>query len=231
MIRLYIVVEGQTEESFVKELLAPHLWDHGVSSVPIIVSTSRKAGGRKRRGGGHWKSWKADLIRILGEQVPGGGRVTTMFDLYGLPQDYPDLARIRDASTSAAKVQLAEEAMRQDLRDVVGVQGLVPYVQQHEYEALVLACLDELCSLLDAPSDLAGVARLRHELGNTPPEEVNDGIETAPSKRLERFIPGYDKLLHGELTLANVRLSKLMEQCPHFGGWVRRLEGLKPAGS
>jgi hypothetical protein len=48
MTPLYVVVEGQTEEAFVSSLLAPHLADHGVFAMPIIVTTRRGADGRKR---------------------------------------------------------------------------------------------------------------------------------------------------------------------------------------
>lgn len=41
MTRIYVMVEGQTEEAFVTELLAPHFAHAGRYLIPIIVSTSR----------------------------------------------------------------------------------------------------------------------------------------------------------------------------------------------
>ncbi len=69
MIRLYVVVEGQTEEAFVKGVLRPYLRDRSVWAEPIIVSTSRANGGRKFKGGGNWKHWLDDLTRVLHEQA------------------------------------------------------------------------------------------------------------------------------------------------------------------
>ena len=45
---IYVVVEGESEERFVKDVLCPHFLEnvHGVNVVPIIVETGRK-GGRK----------------------------------------------------------------------------------------------------------------------------------------------------------------------------------------
>ena len=41
MKRLFIIVEGQTEESFVKELLIPFFSQHGIYDVrPILIQTS-----------------------------------------------------------------------------------------------------------------------------------------------------------------------------------------------
>ena len=43
MSRIFIVVEGQTEEAFVKEVLRPYLNDHGVYYVtPIVIHTNTK---------------------------------------------------------------------------------------------------------------------------------------------------------------------------------------------
>ena len=38
MIRLAVVVEGDTEEAFVKRVLGPHLIEFGIEEVPYLVS-------------------------------------------------------------------------------------------------------------------------------------------------------------------------------------------------
>ena len=45
-----ILVEGQTEEKFIKELLAPYFENKSIYIVPIIVSTSRRKSGSKYKG-------------------------------------------------------------------------------------------------------------------------------------------------------------------------------------
>jgi hypothetical protein len=45
MIRVYVMVEGQTEETFVRELLYQHFMDRGICLVPILFRTSREARG------------------------------------------------------------------------------------------------------------------------------------------------------------------------------------------
>ncbi|MFN5924928.1 MAG: DUF4276 family protein [Pseudanabaena sp.] len=54
-------------------------------------------------------------------------------------------------------------------------------------------------------------------------------MTTAPSKRLAKVIPRYDKL---KTTLApqviqKIGLVKIREKCPHFDQWVTRLERLE----
>lgn len=219
--RLYVLVEGQTEETFIKTLLAKHLEIYGVSVRAIVVETSRDAYGRKRRGGGHWARWLRDLKRLTAEQKQNS-RFTTMFDLYGLPKDFPE----SDACASIPDTTRHADALQDAMARAVDDWRFIPYIQRHEFETLVLATLDNLAGLL-ADDDLEGLARLRVDIGQTSPEDVNDGIDTAPSKRLERCIPGYRKTVHGPLTLEDATLSFLKTQCPRFGRWVTTLENLE----
>jgi hypothetical protein len=227
--RLYVVCEGFCEEAFVRTKLRPHLRDRDVWAEAIIVKTSRDHHGHKHRGGGRWKRWANDLERVYREQAGPSAWVTTMFDLYGLPKDFPRRDEIRQLANPAQKVALAEQALEQAVRELSEGRWFIPYVQRHELEALVLACLDDLRRMLDSRADLEGLTTLSAELGETPPEDVNDGKETAPSKRLIRHLPGYDKLLYSEYALCEVALSTLAERCPHFGQWLARLEAIAAA--
>jgi len=102
-------------------------------------------------------------------------RFTTMFDLYALPSDFPGKAIHASVSDTSRRVELLEQAMFDDLGD----RRLIPYLQRHEVEALVLAGLDRLANLL--PEERKGIERLREAIGPLSPEDVNDGVATAPS--------------------------------------------------
>jgi hypothetical protein len=225
--QLHVVVEGQTEESFVKRCLGPHLDSLGVYTTPILVTTRRdeRTGKKVRKGGGRWKQWRRD-IRILLRDGRADLRVTTLFDLYGLPRDFPGLDAHAAVGDTAVRTGLLEAAMAKDLDD----RRVLPYLQRHEFEALVLVGLDELHSVLDAGDDIAGLESLRSEVGATPPEDVDDGPETAPSKRLLARIPSYQKTTHGPLVVEGVGLTRLRTACPRFDAWVRSLESLATAG-
>lgn len=46
MKRLYVIVEGQSEQEFVRTLIAPYLRDFGIYFVePILIHTSKKGCG------------------------------------------------------------------------------------------------------------------------------------------------------------------------------------------
>jgi hypothetical protein len=224
--RLYILVEGRTEERFVKDVLEPHLADQSVWAIPIIVTTRRdRQTGQKTRGGGHWKHWYRDLRRLIADNPGDGVRFTTLFDLYGLPRDFPKLATFASESDTVRRAQLLEQAMA----DAAVDHRLIPYLQRHEFEALVLACLDHLLALVD-PSEHAGVHRLRESLRSLKPEDVNDGEATAPSKRLEQSIPSYDKVTHGPIAIGSAGLATVRAECPRFDSWLRTLESLSTQG-
>ncbi len=221
MIRLYVVVEGPTEESFVTHTLARHLAGHEVFATPITVTTRRDHIAGSKKGGGHWKHWRKDIRRLFLNGDPNV-RFTTVFDLYGLPHDFPQLEMHKGCANTAERADLLEQAMAEDVED----HRLIPYLQRHECEALVLAGLDQLRSVLDTAEDLAGLAALRADIGDTPPEEIDDGNETVPSKRLIRHIPSYQKTVHGPLVIDAVGLAGLRAACPRFDRWIIRLEQL-----
>lgn len=224
--RLIVVVEGHTEEAFVKDVLQPHLNDSGVyTSATLVGKTIAQKRGHRRRGGGHFKHWRKDIKRILGGERGDDLRVTTLFDLYGLPDDFPGLGLHGADADTLRRCASLEAALADDIHD----HRFIPYIQRHEFETLVLAALPSLAELLDAEDDLAGLAALKEALGPVAPEDVNDGRNTAPSKRLLDFIPGFSKVLHGPLAIADTGLASLRRQCPRFGVWVRKLEKLSAA--
>jgi hypothetical protein len=209
VIRLYVIVEGRTEEIIANKLLVPHLSALGV--YPTVHSEN---------GGRHWTRWRKHIASWMRHDQKPEARFTTMFDLYALPKDFPEKVAHAAVSDTVRRIELLEQAMLDDLGD----KRLVPYLQRHEVEALVLAGLDRLANLL--PEERNGIERLRDVIGTISPEDVNDGAETAPSKRLSQHVPGYDKTLHGPIVAEDVGLLGLREKCPRFHQWVQKLEAL-----
>ncbi|MBI4860478.1 MAG: DUF4276 family protein [Candidatus Riflebacteria bacterium] len=221
--RLYVLVEGQTEEAFVKQVLRPHLREVDVPVTPIIVTTRRdRLTGRKHRGGGRWKQWFRDLRRLMMEQSGYGVRFTTLFDLYRLPDDFPRL----EIHLSTADTLRRADDLEQEMGAALSDPRFIPYLQRHEFEALVLASLDSMDTLLDAEDDLEGLESLRESLAGSNPEDIDDGEESAPSKRLADHIPGYVKTLHGPLAVEATGLPRIRAACPRFDRWLARLETL-----
>lgn len=225
--KLYAIVEGQTEEILFRQVLTPHLSAIGVQATAIVVTTSEdRATGRRSRGGGRrWEVWKKE-IQISTRQHGGSDvRFTTMFDLYAFPKG---LIRPEDlnAVTSSRRPARIEQLMLEQIAD----WRFIPYVQRHEMEALVLASLCGLRDVLD-PDQRAGVDALVADVGDWAPEDINDGPETAPSKRLAQRVLGYNKKLHGVPAIISVGLETVRSLCPGFDAWLRKLEALAPVAS
>ncbi len=219
--RVYVVVEGQTEEAIINAILQGHLALVGVYVYPIIVRTSSQ----QRGGGNHWAKWERDIRHLLGQHRGPDVRVTTMLDLFRLPKGFPGWKEYEGEGDTNRRCDKLQQAMA----DVFADPRFIPYLQRHEVEALVLAALDDLEELLDAPEDIEGLRSLRAEVAGRAPEDVDDGPDTAPSKRLAKHIPSYRKTLHGPLAVESAGLQALRARCPRFDRWVRTLEGLSGA--
>ena len=66
--------------------------------------------------------------------------------------------------------------------------------------------------------------RVRDEF--TTPEDINDSPVSAPSKRIENLVPGYEKPLLGTLAVLEIGLDIIRTECPHFAAWLDKLESL-----
>src|SRR5690349_12174912 len=84
MPRLLVHVEGQTEETFVNEILSGHLQSRGYESVSArIIGNARL---RKQRGGIRpWPPVRRDIVHHLFDDRHC--IATTMVDFYALPED------------------------------------------------------------------------------------------------------------------------------------------------
>ena len=107
--RLNFVVEGQTEETFVRDVLAEHLAMHGVYAVARCVETSRTRLKTFKGGMSTYARARGDIERWLKQDH--SAYFTTMFDLYGLPDDFPNVGKIKSLDDPHTKAQLIENAM------------------------------------------------------------------------------------------------------------------------
>jgi hypothetical protein len=224
MKRLYLTVEGQTEAAFATRVLTPHLAASNVFlSPPRFTGLHRRRRGRIPQGGllntfGHAL---ADMQTWLKEDQSADARFSMMVDLYSLPIDFPDYAAGIAMPTGKAKV----DALQQSLSHVIADHRFIPYLQCHEFEALVLADAARIRTVYDVSH--AELDALCRECEAFPtPEEINLGQHLHPKYRIERRVPGYDANVAGPLLAEDIGLATLRVRCPHFGEWLTRLERL-----
>ncbi|HYN79067.1 MAG TPA: DUF4276 family protein [Lamprocystis sp. (in: g-proteobacteria)] len=211
MRRLCIVCEGPTESEFVRACLAPHLREHGLWVYGSIL----QARSGRHRGG---RVTIERLGRHLAHEYHNFDRITTLVDYYGF-QDR------EDRNQSALEAAVLEEAKKWS-RNGLDPRFVRPYVQMHEFEALLFADIEKFSLLLDGWSTAiqAELLAVRNAFSN--PEQINDGPMTAPSKRiLSIFANGeYSKMEHGPLIAEKIGLPTIRHLCPGFHEWVSGLE-------
>jgi len=229
MARLLVLVEGETEETFVKEILRPHLYgsvEYGYEKVAArLIGNARQ---RDRRGGIRpWSSVRGDILGHLREDQ--GSIVTTMVDYYALPQTggraWPGRAKA-GGLPFAQKATTVEDALFADVGQNMGrnfdARRFIPFVMMHEFEGLLFSDCDLFASGIEQPDLAQKFQAIRNQF--TSPEEINDSPITAPSKRVQELVPGYEKPLLGTLAIIEIGLDKIRAECPHFRHWLERLE-------
>ncbi|QHQ53612.1 MULTISPECIES: DUF4276 family protein [Aeromonas] len=212
MSRVLVFVEGQTEETFVRDLLVPYFSRLGIYLTPILAQTSP---GHK---GGivSYGKVKHQLTRLCRQDQ--GAYVTTMMDYYGLPNDFPGLdGRVADAHEQVVRLELA---LQQD----IDAPNFIPNLMLHEFEALLFSAPEKFAEWLDDQALLAPMAAIRGAFAT--PEHINNSPQTAPSKRILALVPHYKKTVDGPLIAEDIGLDAIRAQCPHFNNWIERLLAL-----
>ena len=228
MKRLYLTVEGQTEAAFAMSVLTPHLANFSVFlTPPRFTGLHKRRRGRIPQGGmlntfGHVL---ADIKTWLKEDKSPEARFTMMVDLYSLPSDFPGYKAGMAKPTGRDQAIALQASLAAEMGDT----RFIPYLQVHEYEALVLVDPRRIASIYDVPD--AQIEALCHECsGYGTPEEINLGQHSHPKYRIQQKVPGYDENVAGPLIAEEIGLPILRVRCPHFGKWLTILEQLDAGG-
>lgn len=226
-LRLLVHVEGQTEESFVNEILAPHLYDNfGYSSVSArLLGNARQ---RNRRGGiTNWPAARRDIVHHLLQDK--GCFATIMVDYYGLPMSgngaWPGRATA-SSSPFTMKAKIVEDCISNDVCSQMGSDfnknRFVPYLMMHEFEALLFSDCTKFCDAIGRPDLIGNFQSIRDQFVN--PEEIDDTPNQAPSKRILELVEGYQKPHFGTLGVIEIGLNQIRKECPNFSEWMNKLE-------
>ncbi len=216
MRHLHLLCEGQTEEIIARDVIEPHFIAEDARVTWSIFTTKRPAGGPAFKGGlSTWPKLERELQRLLRDSSTTV--LTTMFDYYAFPPDAPGMAD-RPHGSPYERVRHVESA----LTKAVGDERFLPNLVLHEIEAWVLADCRRLGELMGNRAPAAELERtVRLESG---PELVNDGVDTAPSKRILNAYPQYTKTIDGPLVIADAGLDSIRSRCPHADDWLREIE-------
>lgn len=167
---------------------------------------------------------KNDIARFLKEEKASNVFFTTMIDLYAIHPDFPGLAGAESIRHDPLKrVEFLEQQFAEDIGD----HRFIPYIQLHEYEAYLFS--DPDCFKDLGVGGVEGIERL-HTIANQyqTPELINDGQQTAPSKRIAAQFPDYAKVksTFGPQLAERIGLQVIRNKCPHISVWLSKLESL-----
>ena len=213
MKRLNIVVEGQTEQSFVNEVLTPYLRNKGVGLItPILIRTSKTG----RGGLVNYHHLYNTIKGLLSNPHDRNIVVSSFVDFFRIPNNMPGYD---EAMRSGDDLQRVEN-LQQALGDSIADRRFISYIQLHEFEALLFSNNKGFEYLWE--DDMSSKTKSIVDSFENP-EDINSAPETAPSKRLLAINQKYDKVLEGNVIALEVGINVMLAKCPRFADWVSRL--------
>jgi hypothetical protein len=220
MIRLGIIGEGISEQSFAMAVINPHLLSYGIEAFSRQIVTKRNASQKDSKGGMPcYERVKKDISKLINEDSTR--MITSMFDLYALPSDFPGYLEASSIKEPYSKVKLLEESFAEDISN----KRFVPYIQLYEFEALFFTNVEIVHEILSLNNLKSSLRNLEMIIGEEPnPEFINNGPSSAPSKRIKNLYPDYQKSVDGVRILERIGLFKIREKCYHFNEWLSKLE-------
>ena len=223
---LFIYVEGQEEELFVNRVLREYLRRFGiVVQKPILAATSFRIGDDDEAdvtvgGMTNYEAIREDIVdQFAGGNIEAADVLTTLIDLYALPASFPGHKEaIALGLTGGKKAAHVEQAWKAG----IGRANFFPYIQVHEFEALVLTRPSVLAEFY--PEHSVDIEKLRKECAPFhTPEDINEQKATSPSHRILARVPTYQKI-DGFRHLQDIGVPELKAHCPRFKVWLERCE-------
>jgi hypothetical protein len=216
MKRVIIICEGPTEQEFCTDVLNPYFLKKDIFiQAPLI----------KKSGGGivPWENLKKQIETHLKQEYEA--IVTTLIDYYGIPEKYhyPKWNDAHNTPNKPLRMDILENAMQQSIKGERR-HRFIPYLQLHEFEGLLFNDLKIFTGNFteDEFVDFNDFEDIFKQFPN--PEDINDGVNSAPSKRLLHHIKGYNKTVYGAILAAEIGITRIKEKCPRFNHWLEKIE-------
>ena len=135
--------------------------------------------------------------------------VTTFIDYYGIKGIY-----------NKNYIELEKEIKKSSSNKE---HTIISYVQLHEIEALWFSNIEVIATIKDAnDKQKQALQEIVQQYPN--PENINNNVETAPSKRLKTIFSDYKKINDGNIIANNISIEEIKDKCPHFSWWLNEIE-------
>ena len=205
---IYFIAEGATEVQFIESCLRYYFIEKGIYDVRAF----------DMEGSNSYSRYRTDVTTFLKRE--NDIIVTSIIDFFRLPNDFPGYEYAKEKLNGN---HLQIEHIQSQVNHHINHLRFVPYIQLHEFEGLLFTDMNGFNQIPGC--DAKVLEELKAIVDEYPnPELINDGPDTAPSKRLKRIIPGYDKPLFGAFIALENGLNSIINKCPRFRNWLEILE-------
>jgi len=209
-----VAVEGQTEDTFVRDVLNPYLNPKGIHLSSKLLTTSIVKSGANFKGGvTTYGKVRNDIMRLLNDK--NAVLITTMIDFFGIPTDFPQYENMPNEGCYQ-KVKFLEQAFKQNINS----DKFSPYLMVHEFEAMLFTSPQKIANAFPNTDKQTEIEIITNNFDS--PEEIN--LDNPPSKRLMKLYKDYDKVFHGFYISDEIGVDTIRKQCPHFNQWLTQLE-------
>ncbi|STY28478.1 Uncharacterised protein [Legionella wadsworthii] len=218
MIRVHVICEGSTEEMFIKEILAEYFLSQQIYLIPSLIGKPGHKGGN---------ICYTRLLTDVSLRLKNDKQCycTTMLDYYGLHIEFPGKKEAVKSNSILDKSKIMKKYLSAEITKKLGDMSsrFIPYIQFHEFEGLLFSAPETLANSLNCDL-IHEFQKIRDKYPS--PEDINDNIETAPSKRISSLHPSYDKPYHPIMVALDIGLDLMREECKIFNSWILSLEAL-----
>lgn len=223
MSEVIVISEGQSEQSFLKIVLAPYLGEHLCYIRAQLIGTPGHKGGCIS-----FERFSKDVGIALKQR--NDTYISSMVDYFRLDNAWPGMDELKLAASAGRTLdkdflsEILETNTLNKLKEMFPqydiASRVIPYFSMHEFEALLFSDITKL-------SEGLGVQRqkLQEVLDSYDgdPELINTDPSKAPSKVLKCLNPQYKKVIQGTLIANSIGIAKIKNKCTCFNSWVTRL--------
>lgn len=225
-LEVYIVVEGSTEHTFIRDVLAPAMAHKGLQLYAPLIGKPGQKGGDIR-----FERAKNDIGNFLKQR--DNTYVSTMFDYFGISSDWPGRRNVTQHTETGVKLSveqkanMLESATKEKIKELFPTinaeERFIPYIEMHEFEALLFSDANILSTKTGIGS--SEIKNILEKYDNDP-EAINDDPKNSPSKKLLGLKKGYRKVVMGKTVSEAIGIQSIRQKCKHFDSWLTKLEKL-----
>jgi hypothetical protein len=221
--RVLVLVEGPTERAIIQKVLAPYMGARNAYMAARVIGKPGHKGGIRS-----FDATLKEILMLLSQESQAV--VSTFFDYYGLPNDWPGRIEARGTANACESARILENNIftSVSLKFDAGLNPdrFIPYIQMHELEALLFVNPQVMAQIFGQPHLETQFAKIVQECGGC--ETIDDNPASAPSKRIGVLFPQYKKgsgvNAHAPAIVEKTGIETIRQKCPHFNEWLDRLE-------